>query len=45
MCPYCREMILDSDQQIACSLCSTLHHQECWAEADHCSIYGCGGEL
>ncbi len=27
---------------VACRLCGTIHHEDCWDYAGQCSIYGCG---
>ena len=27
---------------VACRLCGTIHHEDCWDYTGQCSIYGCG---
>ena len=27
---------------IACRLCGTIHHEDCWNYSGQCSVYGCG---
>jgi hypothetical protein len=29
---------------VACTLCATPHHRDCWEYAGVCSTYGCGGK-
>ena len=45
MCPYCREGIADASRVVSCLLCRTVHHQECWEETGHCSVFGCKGRV
>lgn len=40
VCPYCRSVI-PKDESVACVLCHTHHHIDCWNEAGGCSVYGC----
>ena len=42
-CPYCKEELTESTDLVKCSECKTLHHRDCWKEADKCSVYGCTG--
>lgn len=43
-CPYCREL-LQGGNAVCCALCGTVHHEECWNEIRHCSVYGCKGKV
>jgi GntR family transcriptional regulator len=43
VCPYCREKILPSETRSLCLVCGTGHHQDCWNERNHCSVFGCKG--
>jgi hypothetical protein len=40
VCPYCRSAI-PKDESVACVLCHTHHHIDCWNEAGRCAVYGC----
>ena len=40
-CPYCRAVIEEQDQPLACEGCGTLHHSDCYAENGGCTIFGC----
>src|SRR5262249_55154612 len=42
-CPFCKEELADAMELVKCSECKTLHHRDCWKEADKCSVYGCSG--
>lgn len=42
-CPYCREKIQPQELKSLCLICGTAHHQECWNERNHCSVFGCKG--
>ena len=44
-CPYCRERMKPDDSCVRCMLCRTTHHEDCWEEAGHCSVYGCAGRV
>lgn len=39
-CPYCAAPIAPADA-VACPRCETVHHRDCWAEAERCTTYGC----
>jgi hypothetical protein len=41
-CPYCRSPIYLWDTPVLCERCMTAHHQDCWKEADRCSVFACG---
>ena len=38
-CPVCRT-IVEQEPQL-CPRCQTVHHEECWAYAGGCAIFGC----
>ena len=43
-CPFCHAPLLAREAQVACDVCHTLHHQECWLENfGKCSVFGCDG--
>lgn len=42
-CPYCREKIQPQESKSLCLICGTAHHQECWNDRNHCSVFGCKG--
>lgn len=42
LCPYCSTRVEPWDEPVSCSTCETLHHRECWLEAEACTTYGCG---
>ena len=42
VCPYCRDDVsLEGEDVMACEGCDTVHHEECYAEAGGCTLYGC----
>lgn len=41
-CPVCGEEI--TGRHVACSLCATPHHRDCWDYNGRCSTYGCETE-
>ena len=41
-CPVCACVV--RDQAKVCPSCHTVHHEECWAYADGCAIFGCPEE-
>jgi Prokaryotic RING finger family 1/Protein of unknown function (DUF3137) len=43
-CKVCGEPVADLDV-IACSVCNTPHHRDCWEYVGGCSIYGCNGKV
>jgi len=45
VCPYCRESIQENEKTVRCILCRTTHHNECWTEGAHCSVFGCNGKV
>jgi len=45
VCPYCRERIQENETAVRCLLCRTIHHNECWTESGHCSVFGCKGKV
>lgn len=45
ICPYCRSRIVDEAETVSCMLCKTIHHNECWNESGHCSVFGCKGKV
>ncbi len=45
VCPYCRESIRENEKAARCILCRTAHHDECWTEIGHCSVFGCKGKV
>lgn len=44
-CPYCKSSLATEGQAqlSSCSLCSTVHHIECWRINGRCSVMGCLG--
>jgi hypothetical protein len=42
-CPYCKGELTDNYDLLRCSECATLHHESCWRENGHCSVFGCAG--
>jgi hypothetical protein len=44
ICKVCGEPITDGPV-IACSVCNTPHHRDCWEYVGACSIYGCTGKV
>lgn len=42
-CPYCRFPIKPGEQVYVCPACKVPHHQDCWAENQGCTTYGCRG--
>lgn len=42
-CPYCKGEIVERENLIRCSQCSTLHHETCWRENGRCSVFACSG--
>ena len=40
-CPYCQANIKSNANIVVCDLCNTPHHEECWAENNGCTAYGC----
>jgi hypothetical protein len=44
VCPYCKESIKLKDlSSVRCSVCNSVHHNDCWNENKKCAIYGCSG--
>ncbi len=44
LCPYCRDGLPDDlEAAVACDVCNTLHHDECFQEHGGCTIFGCEG--
>lgn len=44
-CPYCRDDLdLSGGDLAACERCDTVHHAECFAEAEGCTIFGCASQ-
>lgn len=45
-CAYCHDEVSGSeDGLVACNLCATVIHQECWDELGHCAVLGCEGAI
>lgn len=42
-CAYCQAAIADH-YFLACALCETPFHKECWESTKRCSVYGCESE-
>jgi hypothetical protein len=42
-CPYCKEGFDFEDEITRCSQCNAVHHQTCWDENHHCSVFACKG--
>lgn len=43
-CGYCHADVSDEDPRlVACDRCSTVVHDECWAELERCPVAGCTG--
>ena len=40
-CPYCRIPLKAGTKAIACPVCKTLHHEECWRESRGCANPSC----
>jgi hypothetical protein len=40
-CPFCGEPPGEVPL-VACRSCDTIHHRDCWTEAEACTTYGCG---
>jgi hypothetical protein len=40
-CPYCRDVIAVESAARFCEGCGTPHHDDCYAENDGCTIFGC----
>jgi hypothetical protein len=40
-CIYCGGDFLKGGA-VRCLRCDTPHHEECWIQGRHCSVYGCG---
>jgi hypothetical protein len=41
VCPYCGEPPGERPL-VSCHACESLHHRDCWTEAEACTTYGCG---
>lgn len=41
-CPYCHDDLTPA-LAVACGVCATLHHEECYAEYGRCAVLGCRG--
>ena len=44
VCPYCKGGVDPTDHVVSCLDCRTLHHEDCWAETNRCSVFGCGSK-
>lgn len=42
-CGYCGTPVA-REEAVACNLCETLHHRDCWQENARCTTFGCGCE-
>ena len=43
-CAYCHDGITgDEADLVACELCHTVLHDECWRDLGHCPVLGCAG--
>jgi hypothetical protein len=40
-CPYCHNSIDLTQPTVACQVCHTPYHPDCWAAAGRCSVTGC----
>ncbi len=42
-CPYCHDSLstIYKSGNVACKVCNTGHHTECWNEHTRCSVHGC----
>jgi len=44
-CAYCHEDVTGEETDlVACSSCSTVLHEACWADNGHCPLLGCTGK-
>jgi len=41
ICPYCKNIIKDSDEKVVCFRCETHHHKKCWDEHQGCTTEDC----
>lgn len=40
-CPYCRFPVKEQSSITVCGACSSVHHDDCWADNGGCSVVGC----
>lgn len=40
-CPYCQTPMAAGESATTCGDCTTVHHEECWAENQGCAVPGC----
>ena len=43
LCSICQTAIIAGEEVVSCPHCGLPFHQECWAENQGCSAYGCAG--
>jgi hypothetical protein len=41
ICPKCKNIIKEADEQTHCPRCRTTHHKHCWNEHGGCSVEDC----
>jgi TM2 domain-containing membrane protein YozV len=41
ICPYCRTVMEEGGEVIACSGCHMEHHRDCFEENGGCTVFGC----
>jgi len=42
-CPYCRFPLKEKTEVVACGVCGSSHHEDCWAENGGCAVVACEG--
>jgi hypothetical protein len=42
-CPFCQHMVKVKAASVACPVCHTPHHRDCWEENGGCAVYACPG--
>jgi hypothetical protein len=43
-CPWCRDALEPAaPDAVACAVCATRHHDDCFELAHGCTVFGCGG--
>jgi TM2 domain-containing membrane protein YozV len=40
-CPYCRSPFEAAEEAVACPACGTVHHADCLADNQGCTVFGC----
>ena len=43
-CPFCRSYVEAESRVVKCSVCETVHHEDCWNSNRKCSVFGCGSK-